>query len=182
MPEPVSTTLGICWLSYAAIQGYARGGSAVSAAAQSVQKAAIAMVESAERSQVLFGEKAEALSRLHALALECAEDNWDGNDASAINPMAVTITGDFIRALPESVPLPDFAPEPDGSISLDWMESRSRVFSLSIGSSFRLPYAWLDGTDKGHGVARFDGGTVPKRILEGIAAILPHEHATFRAA
>ncbi len=182
MPEPVSTTLGICWLGYTLAQGYARGGSAVSPEAQSVQRHAIAMMESVERSRALFGEKAVALSLLRKLAIECGRENWDGNDANAVDSLAVAMAEDFIRALPESVPLPDFAPEPDGAISLDWSESRSRIFSLSIGNSFRLPYAWLDGADKGHGVARFDGVAVPKKILEGIAAILPYEPAKLRAA
>ncbi len=140
------------------------------------------MVESVERSQALFGEKGEALSRLRRLANECAQENWDGNDASAISVLAVSLAEDFVRALPEGLPLPEFAPEPDGAISLDWRESRSRIFSLSIGNSYRLPYAWLDGADKGHGVARFDGAVIPQKIIEGIAAVFPNEHATLRAA
>ena len=61
--------------------------------------------------------------------------------------------------------MPEFAPEPDGAISLDWIQSRHRLFTLSISASNRLAYAWLDGTDKGHGVARFDGRTIPRRVL-----------------
>lgn len=88
----------------------------------------------------------------------------------------------FLRALPENVPLPEIAPEPDGSISLDWIDSRSRMFSLSIGGSYRLAFAWVDGADKGHGVVRFGGAAVPIRILEGIAAIMPDRHASLGVA
>ena len=77
----------------------------------------------------------------------------------------------FVRALPRDVALPEFAPEPDGSISLDWESSRSRRFSISIGVNNRLAYAWLDGTDRGHAVAYFDGRAIPLRILEGISAV-----------
>ncbi len=182
MPEPVSTTIGICWLGYAAAQGYARGSSAVSSEAQHVREAVSAVVQLAERSQALFGDKAAALSQLRALANECAEPGWDGDDACVVNPLAVFRAEAFIRALPDGFPLPEFAAEPDGSVSLDWIQSRNRLFSVSVGSNHRLAYAWLDGADKGHGVARFDGDRIPPRITEGISAIINNGNATLRSA
>lgn len=109
---------------------------------------------------------------LWSLVTECGEPGWDGNDALPLDHRAVSKAVAFIRALPEGVPLPEFAPEPDGSLSLDWISSRNRFLSLSVSTGDRLPYAWLDGTDKGHAVACFDGVSVPPRILEGIEAIL----------
>lgn len=176
MLEPVST-LGIC-LGYAALLGYARGSSAISSEAQAVRGAASAVVESAERSQVLFGEKSAAISQIAVLANECAEAGWDGDEADPIDWAATRTVVEFIRAMPDDLPLPEFAPEPDGSISLDWIQSRNRLFSLSIGSTNRLAYAWLDGSDKGHGVARFDGERIPLRIIEGIIGIMNHGNAT----
>jgi hypothetical protein len=155
-----------------AMEALAGGNTAVSREAYSVRKAAAKIVESIERSVALFGEKAAALSRLAALATECMQADWDGADAAAIDPLAVLFARRFLRALPESLPLPEFAAEPDGSISLDWIRSRNRLFSLSVGRSNRLAYAWLDGADRGHGVARFDGQNVPARVLEGIKGIL----------
>jgi hypothetical protein len=49
-----------------ALQALAGGGSAISPEAQTVYKAAIEVIESAERSLALFGEKAVALSQLAA--------------------------------------------------------------------------------------------------------------------
>ena len=46
---------------------------------------------------------------------------------------------EFIRALLDDLPLPEFAPEPDGSISPDWIQSRNRLFSISVGSTHRWP-------------------------------------------
>ena len=86
-------------------------------------------------------------------------------------PRAAELASDFVRALPEDVPPPEYATEPDGSIALDWIQSRNHVFSLSIGEESRLPYAWLDGAESGHGVAGFDGETIPPSILEGIRRI-----------
>ena len=122
------------------------------------------------------------ISRLRAFANDCAEQGWDGHEACAIDPQALQKAEDFMRALPEGFPTPECAPEPDGSISFDWIQSRHRLFSLSVGSSNRLAYAWLDGTDKGHGVARFDGFSVPPRVLSEIQAILANGNTPFRIA
>lgn len=160
-----------------ALHALARAGSAVSTEAQTVRQAAIDVVEHVERSQALFGSKADAISQIWALANECAGPDWDGDGALPTNQSAVFRATAFIRAFPDGLPLPEFTPEPDGSISLDWIRSRNRLFSLSVGTSDRLAYAWLDGTDKGHAVARFDGERVPPRILEGIKGIITDGNA-----
>lgn len=169
-------------MGYSALAAYSRGGSAISPESAAARLSAIAVVESGERSHALFGGKAGAISELQALANECAEAGWDGEAAAGLDPLAVSTTQDFVRALPDGFPMPEFAPEPDGSISLDWTASRHRRFTLSIGSSRRLAYAWLDGTDKGHGVARFDGSNVPPRVLEEIHSISSHAFTSFRAS
>ena len=179
MLEPFST-LGIC-LGYEALHVYAYGSSAIFSEARAVREAASAVVESAERSQVLFGEKSIAISQVAALANECAEAGWDGNEAAPIDWAAARTAVEFIRVMPDDLPLPEFAPEPDGSISLDWIQSRTRLFSLSVGSTNRLAYAWLGGSDKGHGVARFDRERIPSRVIEGIIGIMNHGNATIGA-
>ncbi|HEV7401557.1 MAG TPA: hypothetical protein VGO11_01475, partial [Chthoniobacteraceae bacterium] len=131
-----------------------------------VRDSAQAVVESAERSHALFGDKSDALSQIAMLAAGCAEVGWDGGHASPIDALAVRTASDLVRALPEGLPLPEFAPEPDGSLSLDWIVSRHRLFSMSVGRTNRLAYAWLDGTDKGHAVALFDGVRFPVRLLD----------------
>lgn len=112
------------------------------------------------------------LSRLWAMLDECSEPDWDGSGAAPLNVSAVAAAEIFIRALPEGVPLPEVAPEPDGSVSLDWIKSRHRQLSLSIGGMDRVAYAWHDGTDRGHAVASFDGTKIPNRILEGIKSLM----------
>jgi hypothetical protein len=119
MPEPVST-VGLCFLGYVALSTYAKGGSAISVEASAARKAANAVIESIERSQALFGEKTAAISQLRALAIECGQENWDGDGAAMIDPMAILNAEAIVRALPIGIPLPEFAPEPDGSVSLDW--------------------------------------------------------------
>ena len=180
MPEPV-LAIGVL-AGCGALYGAAPSGSAVSSEAQAVQRSVIALVETAERSHALFGDKAAAISQIWALANECGEEGWDGEDAEPVNRVAASLAAAFVRALPAGIPLPESAPEPDGSISLDWIQSRHRLFSVSAGINNRLAYAWLDGTDRGHGVARFDGQTISRRILEGICGIVDHANASLRAA
>ena len=165
MPEAFST-LGLLTV-YAA----ARMGSAVSPIAREIRRNAVAVVTSAERSRALFGTKADAISDVWRVAAEHSEEDWDGTGGAAVNSLAACNAVEFLRVLPAGTPLPEVSPEPDGSISLDWIESRNRLFSLSIGSNRRLPYAWLDGSDRGHGVASFDGEQIPSRVLEEIRKI-----------
>lgn len=149
-----------------------RSGTGMSDEAQVVRKAVWAFLESTERSQVWFGPKATALHELYEVADEGAEFGWDGAKASPVDPLAVDRAARLVRAFPSWTPLPEFAPEPDGSISLDWLQSKSRVFSVSVGRSNRLAYAWIDGGSRGHGVEHFDDEKVPTRILEGINEIV----------
>ena len=182
MPEPVSA-LGLCCIAgYTALSTYARGGSAISSEARAARDAAIKIVASVERSQVLFGEKNIAISQIWGLVISCGDAGWDGEGSEAISVTAATIAENFVRALPDGFPMPEFAPEPDGSISLDWIESGTRMFSISAGTNNRLAYAWIDGSDRGHAVDRFDDETVPARILFGIREIMNHGDASFRAA
>lgn len=180
MPEP---------LSAAFVAGYAmtlhlatHGDSAVSPEAAAIRRSVFAAIESAERSIALFGAKSAALSRLYELAGEYAKAGWDFEGAAAVPPDVISRTAEFIRALPSWVALPEIAVEPDGSLSLDWIRSRTQVFSVSIGKTSRLPYAWIDGTDRGHGVARFDESTIPSRILSGVREITNGGTVPFRVA
>jgi hypothetical protein len=104
-----------------------------------------------------YAPKTAVISQVRAIANECAAAGWDGAGAEPASQDAVARAVDLIRALPDGVALPELAPEPDGQISLDWIQSRNRLFSLSVGPGRRLAYAWLDGEDRGHAVAGFDG-------------------------
>lgn len=172
MFEQISIGAGVTILGYAALTAYARGGSAVSSAAEEGARAAICVVEKAENSLALFGVKAAAIEQLRQLGVDCREQDWDGNGAEPVDAVAIYTAESIIHALPQNIPMPELAAEPDGNISLDWSTSRSRVFSISAGRSGRLAYAWLDGADQGHAVARFDYKEIPSRILTGLTSIL----------
>jgi len=173
VPEAISS-LGLFVGRYLTMPMFARAGSAVSSESQVLRQRVADIRRSTERSQSLFGGKAATISQIWGLVNECAEAGWDGANAEAVDRLAAFAAADFIRALPDGLPLPEVAPDPDGAISLDWMWSRNRLFSVSVGTSNRLAYAWLDGSDRGHAVARFDGEQVPPRVLEGIGEIIKH--------
>lgn len=148
-----------------------RQSTAISSEAGLVREARLAVEDAIEHSQSLYGAKIEAISTLWSLADACGQANWDGEGARPAALNSVYMAEGFIRVLPEDIPLPEITPEPDGSIGLDWFVAPRRVFSVSFGTNHRLAYAWLDGTDRGHAVARFDGEAVPGRILDGIRRI-----------
>lgn len=160
---------------YSAAVALARPRSAVSAEAESVRFNASVVVEQVHRSVALFGPKSLLLSRLSELAEECREPNWDGYGAEAVQVAALRRAEDLIAALPEDVPLPECSMEPDGCVSLDWLPGPNRTLTVSVGQSDRLPYAWVDGTDRGHAVARLVDGQLPHRILDEIRRFNRHE-------
>ena len=84
-----------------------------------------------------------ALSPLTSLAEEYATDQ-----PIAIHSSSVFMAKSFLRALPAGIPRPEFSVEPDGSISLDWIESRNRFFSLSVGvnNQFGVTPGWMEQT------------------------------------
>ena len=114
----------------------------------------------------------DPIAKIWSLVKECSEPGWDGEGALPLDHLAATSAAQFVRALPTGILLPELAPEPDGSFSLDWIQSRDCIFSLSVGANGRLAYAWLDGTDSGHSAARFDGATIPPDVLEGINRVV----------
>lgn len=182
MPEPVSIALGLYLAGYASLRAYARPGSAVSEEAGIVEKLAARVGNREEGSEALFGPKARALEQLASLIAECALPDWDGYGARPVDPWAAQAAEKIIRALPEGFPIPELAVDPDGEVSLDWIGSRYRRLSMSVGSGARLPFAWLDGTDKGHAVSGFDGQQLPERLLAEVRRIMGLSHALLRVA
>ena len=160
----------------------ARMGSAVSPEATISKQAMSNLARAAESSLSLFGRKSAALASLHEMGEECAVGGWDGDGAAGVSPVALAQARNVIRAMPDGLPLPEFAPEPDGSVSLEWTVSRHRRFLVSVGEGDRLAYAWVNGINRGHAVARFDGGTIPSHILRTLESIVSHDGATVRVA
>jgi hypothetical protein len=158
------------------------GSTALSGEGRFVFDAATESVKSAEGSEAMSGNKNAVLSDLAKLGTDYADEGWDGGNAAPIDPVAMISVRRFIYALPDDIPMPELAPEPDGSVSLDWGESKTRLFSLSIGPNNWLAFAWLDGADKGHATAQFDGVNIPSLIVDQIRKLVVNARAPIRAA
>lgn len=144
----------------------------MSSEARVVHACAGAIFDRVERSDALFGGKTAVISKLWDLARSHAEAGWDGGEAAPADRQAIVRASAFIRALPDDCEMPEVGVDPDGAVTLDWMVSRHRMLSISVaGNSDRLAYAWLDGTDRGNAVAKFDRDTVPIRLMQAILAL-----------
>lgn len=155
-----------------ALYALARPGSAVSAEAGQVRACAESLVDRVESSDALFGGKTAVISALWGLARSHAEAGWDGAEALPADRHAIALACAFVRALPAECDMPEVGVDPDGAVTLDWMASRQRMLSISFaGDSDRLAYAWIDGTDRGNAVAKFDRNIVPRLLLQAILSI-----------
>ncbi len=156
-----------------ALQALAGGSRTLSRMTEGLNMAVVGSLESVDKSSKV---KPDAISRLTMVVNEYALD-----ESITIQPRAVAMAKQFLKVLPDGISPPEFSIEPDGSISMDWIAARNRVFSISVGTDDRFACAWLDGTNKGHCVENFNGREIPKRIIDGIKAILTGGYATFRA-
>ena len=109
-----------------------------------------------------------APSRLESEIEDCAKSaatpNWDGYGAAPLPAEIVRRARRLARALPASLPLPDVAPAPSGSIDLEWRTGRDNCLSLCVGESGEVQY---DGRAAGRPVA----GSFP------LSAVVPAEVA-----
>jgi len=169
MPEPILATAVVAGY---ALQPLTQRSSAVSPDARFLAHGASAVLSSAESSIALFGAKGEALSHLATVSAESASDDWDGYGALPVLAEGIEAAAAFIRALPSKLPLPEPSVDPDGEISLEWIDAKDRIFSVSLGKSDRVAYAGIDGTDRWRGTEHFDGQTIPRFLLMGIERVM----------
>lgn len=161
-------TVCLC-VGYAGLHAYARQSNAFSEEGQFLSKGVLSATKVLEESQALFGSRQQTLSMLAELAPE-------------LNPAALNRAVDFIKAMPDGLPMPEVTAEPDGDVSLDWIASRHRMLSISVGPRPRLAIAWLNGTSSGHSVEQFDGAMVSMTVLGKIRSTLSPSHAPVWAA
>lgn len=173
-----SLSVGALYFGYAALAGYARPTSAISAEAGQICETASGIMRDRQGSESLFGRKALALSGLRAAVAAVSTDE----DQDAVDPQVLFNAEQLVLALPDDLPAPEFGVDPDGAISFDWLQSRTRMFSISVTDSERIAYAWLNGSDRGHGVDRFRGPLVSAVLLSVLRSIVTDDGAAFRAA
>lgn len=172
MPEPVSTAFLI--VGYAAYT-LPRFSTAVSSEASIITENAGVIAGKEEEAQSLFGPQSHLISEIIELSKEHNESLEDGIESILEGAIENAIS--LVRYLPRRIPLPEVASEPDGSLSLDWMPSRTRILSISVGETDRLAYAYLNGSSRGRGVAQFDGVGFPAEIESLVKTIFGYGDA-----
>lgn len=82
----------------------------------------------------------------------CNISNWDGEDAPAVDGIALArarlIANALYAALPRGTPIPEASAEPDGEIGFTWRSGKDKVFWMSIGSHEFINYAGRFGKGK----------------------------------
>ena len=170
MPEPISIATGAVGLMLTS--AVCRRSSAFSDVAEEVMQKRVAIVRYVADAFSLSGATNFLLDKLTDAVRNCGVDDWDGEGAFAVSNAVVANAENFIRALPPKLQPPEISVHPDGTISLDWLPAQHRMFSLSVGESNRIAFAWLDGADSGQAVATFEGASIPPVIVEGVERII----------
>lgn len=89
-------------------------------------------------------------------------------EMASVSPDTATHALRFALLLPNSLPIPEISPDPDGDISFDWISKTGKVFSASIDRTGRIAYAGRFGErSKVHGVEQLSD-SLPQEILRGI--------------
>ena len=144
--------------------------------------ATVDVVREQERSVALFGDKDAAISEVWDLLGEAAESGWDGEDAEPVDRSAAENAIELIRSLPRGLPMPEVAVDPDGEITLDWIISRTRLLTVSVGPTDQLAYAWLNGGHRGRAVLPFDRHIFPQPLIRLIQDVMNADDAPLRIA
>lgn len=148
-----------------------KGNSGVSQESRALEKAATLLVSKSREAVSLHAAKNALVSRLWETAEECGEPDWNGYVAAPLSLAAVGQAEEFIRSWPLENDLPDCAPEPDGSVNLEWVYSKNRRVTVSLDGSPRLAFAWLDGSSKGRGVSVFQNGEIPRGMIDLVRSL-----------
>ncbi len=109
---------------------------------------------------------ADPLSSLDRVFLDCSEDNWDGEGATAIPYRAFEDAERLLYMLPSFIPAPDVLPELIGAVAFEWYRNPRWTYVLSVKGNHSIEFAGLFGPgDEIHGKANFDG-FLPGMIAE----------------
>ncbi|MDR2689781.1 MAG: hypothetical protein LBB76_08505 [Azoarcus sp.] len=176
MLEPVSVSAFAlsCPRGSPALVEYAQSSSAVSEEANRLSDMARRVMRERQDSQSLFGAKANSLSELSSVIADLHVDE----DQAPVSPETFRKAWQFILALPDDLPNPTFGIDPDGEISMTWHVARARIFSVSISASERIAYAWMDGSNNGHGVDRFRTPVLPAMLASALRTIVANDPIT----
>ena len=113
----------------------------------------------------------DAMAELEEVYRECSVNDWDGYGGLAVTAGAYQEAKVLLNALPRTLPIPEIAAEPDGSIALEWDRGANQIFALSVNGKGVIVYAGLLGRGiKAHGTEVFND-SLPQTIILHIKRI-----------
>ena len=83
---------------------------------------------------------AALVAEIAACAGSASAPNWDGYGAEPLPPAVEVRAQRLARALPASLPVPEVAPAPSGSIDLEWRKGRGDCLALCVHESGPVLY------------------------------------------
>lgn len=110
------------------------------------------------------------LPELTELIKNSSHPGWDGYNALPVSSQAYNVTLEFLRALPNTLPIPSVGADPDGHVTLEWYNNPHRTLSISVSPEGELHYAALLGPNKAYGTEIFYG-SAPENIVELIQRV-----------
>lgn len=105
-----------------------------------------------------------ASARLEEVWLEASQGGWDGYGAKSIDPFAYMYARFFVNALPNTAPIPEVSADSDGEVALDWFFGHRKALTVSIGSTGRCTFAWMNGQSTNRGTDWMEDD-IPASIL-----------------
>ena len=109
-----------------------------------------------------------ALKNLDEVYDECSVANWDGYNAQPISREAYFEASKLLRILPNSFPVPDIGPEPDGGIGLEWYKEKWFSFIVSVNGKNIITYVGRFGKNNHFYGTESYNNSVPEIILNGL--------------
>lgn len=121
---------------------------------------------------ITIGERfRRAREALQFAIIEAIDKGWDGYNAKSAHQGALLYAWDFIRFLPTSVPLPEFAIDVDGDVAIEWDYARRLILSVRVGRDGLLNYAGMEGYATFYGTEVLQE-SIPGSILAAIERVV----------
>ena len=121
------------------------------------------------RLEGLKSRRSRAMQDIERLAVNCRNDNWDGEGADRVSPETVKNALEVVGQLREKALLSDLYIDatPRGSISFEWVPAEQVMLDVLILPSGEIAYSYLIRGDEGSGRDQWQG-TIPKSIVEAV--------------
>ena len=82
----------------------------------------------------------KSLKQLEEALMEANINGWKGENSVAVSLPVAYHSLHFLRLLPDDIPNPNIAAEPDGEIEFEWYKNPDRNFSVSVNKNGGLNY------------------------------------------